>query len=328
MDSELTMVVDSKFNSILKEIQQSKLNFVISLTPFSANITLKKSTQVDKNGAHISPAPPSFLLLEQSLREKIRADEEIEQLKSALSSSNKYYNDLLEENRILNEKLCTINEVLRSSHNDNELLDKKLSIKENEIAKILCEKSTLKEELSLLKKQCTEAAFNSDNEISSLKESLKMKDKEIHNLKLKYSNSRDTVTNIKSELSCVKSSKQMLEGNIKKLELKTSKLQSRKVQHSMQVQTISTIDTPYSISEPLPPIFGSDLCYRSKSVFLSKSQPDLSQVLWVTRTKEDTLQEEAEQALDYLYDLEVATFYEDARRKAIQRRCDVDPDSG
>ena len=66
MDSELTMVVDSKFNSILKEIQQSKLNFVISLTPFSANITLKKSTQVDKNGAHIPPAPPSFLLTDMA----------------------------------------------------------------------------------------------------------------------------------------------------------------------------------------------------------------------------------------------------------------------
>ena len=322
------MVVDSKFNSILKEIQQSKLNFVISLTPFSANITLKKSTQVDKNGAHIPPAPPSFLLLEQSLREKIRADEGIEQLKSALSSSEKYYKDLLKENRILSEKLCTVNEALESSHNETELIDKKLSLKEKEIAKILCEKRALKEELSSLKKQCTEVAFNSDNEISSLKKSLKMKDKDIHNLELKFHNSRDTVTNLKSELSRVKSSKYILEGNMKKLELKISKLQSRKVQHSVQVQTTSTIDTPYNISEPLPPIFGSDLCYRSKPVFLSKSHPDLSQVLWVTRTEEDTLREEAEQALNYLYDLEVANFYENAKREAVQRRCDMDPDSG
>ena len=70
MDSDLIMAVDAKFNSILKEIQQSKLNFVINLTPFSASITLKKSSQVDQNGVQLLPTPPILRLLEQSLNEK------------------------------------------------------------------------------------------------------------------------------------------------------------------------------------------------------------------------------------------------------------------
>ena len=47
MDSDLTMAIDTTFNSILNEIQLSKLNFAIHLTPYAAYITLKKSTLVD-----------------------------------------------------------------------------------------------------------------------------------------------------------------------------------------------------------------------------------------------------------------------------------------
>ena len=70
------MAVETKFDSILHEIQQSKLNFVINLTPYAANIILKKSTLVDLNGTFATPSPPLVRLLEQSLREKTDAESE------------------------------------------------------------------------------------------------------------------------------------------------------------------------------------------------------------------------------------------------------------
>ena len=61
--TELTMATNLTFNSILNEIQLSKLNFSKNVTPYVAYITLKKSTQVDMRGNHL--APP-LMLLQQS----------------------------------------------------------------------------------------------------------------------------------------------------------------------------------------------------------------------------------------------------------------------
>ena len=83
---------------------------------------------------------------------------------------------------------------------------------------------------------------------------------------------------------------------------------------------LSTLDTPYEISEPLPPIFGSHLCRRTKPVFLSKSLPNLATISWVTVTEEDRLQEQADEALDYLYDLEITNFYHESKERAAARR--------
>ena len=328
MDSDLTMAVNTKFNSILKEIQESKLNFVINLTPFSANITLKMTAQIDRNGAHIPPSPPSLLLLEQSLLDRLRAEEEIKHLKSDLSKCEQHCKDLLADNRTLSDKLTTANQSLVSSTSDIEHLYHKIDIKEKEVVKFQCEKNTLKEELSTMKKQYSELALKYDHDNLSFKKSTKAKDKEIYNLESKFSNSRDTISNLKSELSSLKSTKSMLERTVNKLELKVNKLNSRGVKHSVSVQTVTTTDIPYAITEPLPPIFGSDLCYRTKPVFLSKCLPNLSQVLWVSHTEEDDLGDRADEALDYLYDREILTFYEEAKKKAAARRHALDPDSG
>ena len=148
--------------------------------------------------------------------------------------------------------------------------------------------------------QFNNSTFKSDLDIAALKKYLKAKDKEIQNLDLKFSNSRDTTTALKSELSSIKSSKSMLESKVKKLELKVCKLQERKVQKSVLIQTSTTVDTPYTIAEPLPPIFGSDLCYQTKPGFFTKSLPDLSKASWFSRTEEYILLDQADEALDHL----------------------------
>ena len=68
------------------------------------------------------------------------------------------------------------------------------------------------------------------------------------------------------------------------------------------------------VSEPLPPIFGSQLCYESKRVqYISRSLPNLSTLVWIKVSEEETLLEAAEQALNAQYDRQVAEFYENAR---------------
>ena len=45
-----TMVAAEAFNSILQQVQSSNLNFMIQLSPFAANISLKKTPLKDKSG--------------------------------------------------------------------------------------------------------------------------------------------------------------------------------------------------------------------------------------------------------------------------------------
>ena len=85
-------------------------------------------------------------------------------------------------------------------------------------------------------------------------------------------------------------------------------------------QTSSTIDVPYSGSDPLPPIFGSSLCRSSKPLFLSNSLPDLAQTSWLLTSEDETLQESADQALSDVYDREIIAFYAQAVKEASAAR--------
>ena len=60
-------------------------------------------------------------------------------------------------------------------------------------------------------------------------------------------------------------------------------------------QTLMNQDIPYRVTQPLPPIFGSQLCHFSKRInHISNSFPNLSTITWVTVTKEDQIRDEAE----------------------------------
>ena len=54
------MAASRTFHSILEQIQCSNLNFQLQISPFSANISLKKTPIKDKSGALVPP-PPSCL---------------------------------------------------------------------------------------------------------------------------------------------------------------------------------------------------------------------------------------------------------------------------
>ena len=47
-NSELTMLASQKFDGIIQEISSSCLNYSIQLTPYSAQISVRKSFVTDK----------------------------------------------------------------------------------------------------------------------------------------------------------------------------------------------------------------------------------------------------------------------------------------
>ena len=56
-DEDPTMAVTRTFDSILEQILSSNFNFQLQISPFSANISLKKSPIKDKSGASVLPSP-------------------------------------------------------------------------------------------------------------------------------------------------------------------------------------------------------------------------------------------------------------------------------
>ena len=83
-------------------------------------------------------------------------------------------------------------------------------------------------------------------------------------------------------------------------------------------QTI-TYDLNYDISEPLPEIFKFNLCHISPQIrFLSRSLPNINTILWVK--PDENFEEEAEEALNWLYDREIDDFFREHQRKALARK--------
>ena len=80
--TELTMAINTTFDSILQEIQYSNLNFSIQMTPFAAYITLKKSVQKNLNGDVASPSLPIHVLLRRAHQEILQLQNENNQLKN------------------------------------------------------------------------------------------------------------------------------------------------------------------------------------------------------------------------------------------------------
>ena len=97
------MAANTTFYSIVNEIQLSKLNFTIQLTPYAAYIVLKKTTQIDEHGKPSTPSPPVFQLLQQAYLDQASAREETAKLRVALQDSMQKIKDLSCTNSSLNQ---------------------------------------------------------------------------------------------------------------------------------------------------------------------------------------------------------------------------------
>ena len=111
-DIDPTMLASKTFDRIIYLIQQSNLNFVLQLSPFSANIALKKSLVQDKSGRVRPPPPEQLNVDEKNSKEDIAAlvskNIELENLVTSLRHDLRAYSKNCEkesEDRILVEGL-------------------------------------------------------------------------------------------------------------------------------------------------------------------------------------------------------------------------------
>ena len=156
--------------------------------------------------------------------------------------------------------------------------------------------------------------------LQNSKSAVKRLTKEVNEIKKKHEKEREhTNKNHKSEIKSLKKELGMEKSQRIKAERKLTIIEKElsKPQNAESCQTNQTPDTPYMVTDALPPIFGSKLCHRSKTInFFSRSLPNLSTLTRVRVTEEDILIEEAEQALNNQYDRQVEEFYIDAKKKA------------
>ena len=323
------MTASEAFEKIIDCVKLSNLNFCLQLSPFSANIYLKKTLIKDKSGNYLNPviSDPSLLkkyVLENSdLSKNVAALEEvisdlrlrlkksetdrenahgtIDELKLKLSIKKENLetkeNELeesflnqLEQKSLEISNLCDEKKELQSEHNEKVRdLQKRLQVTENTIKR--------------LNKVTSENRINAENKTKQMKKSFK---NEIKSWRKELGQERSK--RIKAERK-----HETLENNVKQFE--------SIIKESTACQTDQTPDVPYLISEPLPPIFGSQLCKRSKIIqHLSMSHPDLSIMRWVKFTEEEIIADKAEQALNEQYDREISDFYKDAKITAENLR--------
>ena len=76
----------------------------------------------------------------------------------------------------------------------------------------------------------------------------------------------------------------------------------------------------YRIDTPLPPIFSSSLVHRSKSVFLTRSHPNLATIRWREITEDVLIVQEIEDIEMQRYDQEIHDFYDEAADKSRNLR--------
>ena len=133
-------------------------------------------------------------------------------------------------------------------------------------------KTNLEDKIKLQKTEFDEYRSKVNDEIKGLVKSVKLKEKELYNTNKKLNNSLDTVSNIKTELSLLKSEDSPLRKDMGRLKKQLEKCQSKRRSLGQSCQTESTIDLPYSVTEDLPPIFGSGQSYVSSlKLFICQS---------------------------------------------------------
>jgi len=169
--TELTIAVNMTFNSILNEIQFSKLNFAINLTPFAAYITLKKSTQVDKQGT------PLYTILQQSNQELSAAQAKIVELVTSLGKSEQKCSELESINATLLQKVQALDKNLVVSNNLNNNLMDMIGEKNSRVMKLETATKDLENQLKLQKKEHMEYVKEAENQLKTNMKTIKIREK-------------------------------------------------------------------------------------------------------------------------------------------------------
>ena len=177
-------------NELLKTLRDSNLHFIVSESPYSLQICVRKKFL--NNTSKQKKAEPSSLSLavRTSLENKIK--------------------DLTIENASLVDALEEANESINDFRNSRKILQDRIEIAENEIDELCDEKkkstNNTKDETALYKVKA-----------ESLEKSLIAKDKKIYDAKKSLDNAHDTIVKLEAEISRLTMSDVKLEAEGKNL---------------------------------------------------------------------------------------------------------------
>ena len=338
-DFNPTMSACKAFDKVLNCVKTSNLNFCLQLSPFSANISIKKSLIKDKAGFYLTP-PVSDPTLTQSqnlenleLEKKvIELESTIQELKLRLSESDSNCQRATDTIHQLEKELFIKKENSESYEFDlKKSYAEELENKCQEINFLHEENNSLQDQrssLQALQQQHKGQLQDLQRSLQSSKSAAKKLIKELKDEKLKHEKeTKQIIKNFKSEVKSWRKSLGSERAKKIKVEKKLAVVENHlreytsKNTKSILCQTNNNIDIPYEVTAPLPPIFGSQLCRKSKPIlFMSRSVPNLSTLSWVTITEEEMLMDEAEQALNEQYDRQIDEFYKDAKNRTAAIR--------
>ena len=275
---------------------------------------------LDKVGNPFSPSPPILSLLQQTNHDLIVARDKIDELLTSLMAKEKKCTDLENINAALLNKIEDLDKKEAVALKEKDEVIQKINQKDGEVLKLNEKNKDLETQFKQLKKDHLARVEEVENQVKSMKKVNKLKDKEIYDYEKKLSNYMDTISYSKAELKEVKDQKLALEKKCRKFEKKIGALESKAKRESVSSQTPSSIDTPYLITDELPPISSSHLCRKSKPVSMYNSLPNLTFLIWMDKTEDMLASEAAEEALNMQYDMEVEAFYNEARITAAALR--------
>ena len=232
-DSDLqpAMLASEAFHKILNMIQSSNLNFQLQVSPFSAQISLRKTLVKDKTGASILP-PSLPSILNEDAKNLVTMNCKLEQDISDLSKNYERVTkacEALKNSAIENEKLKDIinerNGQLNFVENESLLLKTKLEEAYDEISKHVAETkeadSKHRKEISDMKlriKKDSETLLEQKTTNSETIKSKKSLEKNIYNLEKKIDNMKNQIDTLQAGKKNLKTEKDNLTREIKILQ--------------------------------------------------------------------------------------------------------------
>ena len=333
------------FETILNQVKKSNLNFRMDLSPFSAVIYIKKSLIKDRSGTCRIPPTPDSVILHQVNSENQDLTQKVGKLERMLESIKSDYEISVVACENAHKTIAAL------EYDLNKVKSNQVEIKkENDHDDLLLKTETLRDEVEEVKKinisleSCVEDQAKYIHDLEAKNQTLDHLVKKFDTeLSAKRSSHKREITEVTKALKKeVKSWKKKL-GQERKLKIKLEK----KIEHANSAEheslnnnivyststsvssgtsalsTSTTIytqtdygpDIPYSITTPLPPIFNSQLLFKTPPIkFLSRSIPNLDKICWSQPDYGNT--DEADEALADQYDREVKDFYIEACERA------------
>ena len=307
----MSAAASETFDKILDYVKKSNLNFCLQLSPFSANISLKKTFVKNKAGVYLNPPVSTVPVIDSLVQKNKHLEEKVKNLETIIDDINlrlKVNEEI--ENKVKIEKIETgqadLLKELQKHHLEKKVHQDHVTSLQTLIQERDKEVQNL--QIRLEKSECVVKRLNklvNANKMNHEKET-----------KLITKNLKSEIKSWKKELGSERSKRIKAEKNIATLEIIVNELNTKSVK-SISCQTSHCPEVPYLVTTSLPPIFGSQLCRISKPInYLSRSLPDMDTLSWVKVTEEDNVLNAAEEALNEQYDKEVEDYYKEAKIQA------------